>query len=211
MSGVLLTDAHINGDQKSFQTSNANSSRGWQSRCAAKVLHPGGHARWSPENTEALTTLWNEGKSASEIARRLHVTRNAVIGKVHRLGLPTHTNSQRTPQSRVYRYFTPEQKLRHRENQRRYLAKLKREGRSLPKVKRKWANAGGFNRLAGTPRSTFVELPENPAGSLKIPFLDTTNKQCKFMSGDDRACCGHPTITKRPYCEFHYFVSYRPR
>ena len=43
---------------------------------------------WTEDRVETLKTLWNEGLSASQIAGRLGgVTRNAVIGKVHRLGL----------------------------------------------------------------------------------------------------------------------------
>lgn len=45
-------------------------------------------AVWSDDRVTTLTTLWRDGLSASQIARRLGgVTRNAVIGKVHRLGL----------------------------------------------------------------------------------------------------------------------------
>jgi GcrA cell cycle regulator len=43
---------------------------------------------WTEERVEQLKTLWTDGLSASQIARALGgVTRNAVIGKVHRLGL----------------------------------------------------------------------------------------------------------------------------
>jgi GcrA cell cycle regulator len=43
---------------------------------------------WTDERVEQLKKLWAEGLSASQIARVLgEVTRNAVIGKVHRLGL----------------------------------------------------------------------------------------------------------------------------
>ncbi|MCP5364914.1 MAG: global cell cycle regulator GcrA-like protein [Hyphomicrobiales bacterium] len=43
---------------------------------------------WTAEKIAALMALWNEELSTSEIGRRLGVTKNAVIGKVHRLGLP---------------------------------------------------------------------------------------------------------------------------
>ncbi|MEP9352718.1 GcrA family cell cycle regulator [Xanthobacter sp. KR7-65] len=43
---------------------------------------------WTDERVELLKKLWSEGLSASQIASELgEVTRNAVIGKVHRLGL----------------------------------------------------------------------------------------------------------------------------
>ena len=42
---------------------------------------------WTEERVETLRMLWTEGNTASEVSRRLGVTRNAVIGKVHRLGM----------------------------------------------------------------------------------------------------------------------------
>ncbi len=44
-------------------------------------------ADWTPERTSNLIALWNQDLSTSEIGRRLGITKNAVIGKVHRLGL----------------------------------------------------------------------------------------------------------------------------
>ncbi|MFN3955343.1 MAG: GcrA family cell cycle regulator [Pararhodobacter sp.] len=49
---------------------------------------------WTDERVEVLKKMWAEGKSASQIAKELgSVTRNAVIGKVHRLGLSSRTSS----------------------------------------------------------------------------------------------------------------------
>lgn len=46
------------------------------------------HRGWTDERTNALRRYWREGYSASQIARLLGgLTRNAVIGKIHRLGL----------------------------------------------------------------------------------------------------------------------------
>ena len=43
---------------------------------------------WTDERIEALTKMWREGLSASQVARQLGgVSRSAVIGKVHRLGI----------------------------------------------------------------------------------------------------------------------------
>ena len=51
---------------------------------------------WTPERAAALITWWNEGICASEIGRRLSVTKNAVIGKAFRLQLAKRRSSLTT-------------------------------------------------------------------------------------------------------------------
>jgi GcrA cell cycle regulator len=43
---------------------------------------------WAEETITRLRMLWDEGLSTAEIGRRLGVTKNAVVGKAHRLDLP---------------------------------------------------------------------------------------------------------------------------
>jgi GcrA cell cycle regulator len=57
---------------------------------------------WTEERVELLKKLWTEGLSASQIARTLgDVTRNAVIGKVHRLGLSGRATPTRSDRPRI--------------------------------------------------------------------------------------------------------------
>ncbi len=59
---------------------------------------------WTDDRVELLKKLWAEGLSASQIANRLGgVTRNAVIGKVHRLGLSGRTTTSRAKVPRTRR------------------------------------------------------------------------------------------------------------
>ena len=54
--------------------------------------------QWSDDRVEKLKSLWQEGLSASQVAHALgDVTRNAVIGKVHRLGLAGRDSEPRKP------------------------------------------------------------------------------------------------------------------
>ncbi|MFB1026330.1 MAG: GcrA family cell cycle regulator, partial [Octadecabacter sp.] len=49
---------------------------------------------WTDDRVDVLKKMWGEGQSASQIAKELGgVTRNAVIGKVHRLGLSNRAGS----------------------------------------------------------------------------------------------------------------------
>ena len=53
---------------------------------------------WTDERVETLKKMWTEGQSASQIAKELGgVTRNAVIGKVHRLGLSNRAGGGAVP------------------------------------------------------------------------------------------------------------------
>ena len=57
---------------------------------------------WTDDRVEQLKNLWTEGLSASQIARALGgVTRNAVIGKVHRLGLAGRASPSRSDRPRL--------------------------------------------------------------------------------------------------------------
>lgn len=43
---------------------------------------------WTDETIARLRDLWSQGLSTAEIGRQLSITKNAVVGKAHRLGLP---------------------------------------------------------------------------------------------------------------------------
>ncbi|WP_370338449.1 GcrA family cell cycle regulator [Parvularcula marina] len=66
---------------------------------------------WTEERVDQLKQLWGEGLSASQIANKMGgVTRNAVIGKVHRLGLAGRATPAAPKPKTVQRYDEPELK-----------------------------------------------------------------------------------------------------
>src|SRR5215813_14032552 len=68
---------------------------------------------WSDERVELLKKLWSDGLSASQIAAELGgITRNAVIGKVHRLGLSGRAKSPSSSTPRPRKPRTPSHMLR---------------------------------------------------------------------------------------------------
>jgi GcrA cell cycle regulator len=63
---------------------------------------------WTSERIEQLTLLWDEGVTTAEIGRRIGVTKNAVIGKVHRLGLvPRVITVKPAPRRNVFEFTGP--------------------------------------------------------------------------------------------------------
>jgi GcrA cell cycle regulator len=63
---------------------------------------------WTGERLEQLTKLWGQGLSITQIGLKLGVTRNAVVGKVHRVGLP----KRQSPIVRSNKPFEPKRKKR---------------------------------------------------------------------------------------------------
>ena len=75
---------------------------------------------WTDERVEILKKMWGEGQSASQIAKELGgVTRNAVIGKVHRLGLSNRATSNSSAKSEAKPKAAPRQRPRPQHQKRR--------------------------------------------------------------------------------------------
>jgi GcrA cell cycle regulator len=63
---------------------------------------------WTPERIEMLNRLWEEGVTTAEIGRHLGLTKNAVIGKVHRLALTQRNPLPKPPPPRnVFEFSGP--------------------------------------------------------------------------------------------------------
>ena len=152
---------------------------------------------WNDERVELLKKLWADGLSASQIAGRLGgVTRNAVIGKVHRLGL-----SGRATTSRM---------KSHRPRARAQSAKRL--------MKPRFANIGNpalRNLYLGdtepyTPPAEELEIPLN-----ERKYIQTlTEISCRWPIGDPQHVefhfCGKSKVTGLPYCEFHARRAFQP-
>jgi GcrA cell cycle regulator len=152
---------------------------------------------WNDERVELLKKLWSDGLSASQIAGRLGgVTRNAVIGKVHRLGL-----SGRATTSRM---------KSHRPRARAQTAKRL--------MKPRFANVGNPALRQLYLGDTEPYTP--PAEELVIPVAERksiqtlTEASCRWPIGDpqhaDFHFCGRSKITGLPYCDFHARRAFQP-
>lgn len=152
---------------------------------------------WTDERVEMLKKLWAEGLSASQVAKQLGgVTRNAVIGKVHRLGL-----SGRATPSRPARPKAPVQ---------RTLTHVR--GRPDPLVAEHRDEAEEVATVAKT-RDTSRDDVESGSRELTT-VLTLTEHNCKWPIGDPGRpnfhFCGRSAENNAPYCAEHAKLAYQP-
>ncbi len=151
---------------------------------------------WSSERIEQLRSLWHDGLSASQIAAQLGgITRNAVIGKAHRLGLTGRPSPIKNRPAGVVR---------------RQTAARPRPERRPP------APRVTHTVVSAQPRPQRVE-PLPPAELEDMPgatILTLTDRICKWPIGDPRDAdfhfCGRASAEGLPYCADHARRAYQP-
>ena len=145
---------------------------------------------WTDERVELLKKLWLDGLSASQIAKQLGgVTRNAVIGKVHRLGL----SGRAAPSQPTRPVF-----------------KAPRAPRPAPTPAPRRVDVHHHHVAAPQPQPVFYA--EEP-GSATVLTLGA--HMCKWPIGDPASdsfsFCGRRSETDGPYCVQHAQVAYQPQ
>jgi GcrA cell cycle regulator len=153
---------------------------------------------WTEERVELLKKLWAEGLSASQIAGRLGgVTRNAVIGKVHRLGLAGRATSSRSSAPRPRRTHVP------RANRAPSLMFGTRGNTALKPQ---------YEAEQDAEPAPLVELviPLNERASI----MTLKESMCRWPIGDpgepEFHFCGRKKCGTLPYCEHHARMAYQP-
>ncbi len=160
---------------------------------------------WTDERVEQLKQLWMDGKSASQIAGLLGhgVSRNAVIGKVHRLGLAGRAKSPglssprprpSAPSPAAHRVAAP------------------RLATAAPRMTR------GATALAIAPHALTDTEPDAFESvvvpmSLRVTIIELKEAMCRWPLGDPASSefryCGSPAASG-PYCAYHGSLAYQP-
>jgi len=147
---------------------------------------------WTDERVELLKKLWADGLSASQIAAELGgITRNAVIGKVHRLGLSGRAKSPSSSTPRPRKARSGGHMLRV----------------SRPSIRGNTALAYEYE---AEPEPELIEIPVEQRKTL----LQLNEHTCRWPIGDPGSTefffCGGETVNELPYCAYHSRVAYQP-
>ena len=185
---------------------------------------------WTDDRVELLKKMWGEGQSASQIAKELGgVTRNAVIGKVHRLGLSNRTAT--TTASATAAAPKPEPKAKPA------APKADAKPKPAPKPAEPAAEAEEAEAApkpnlparkqiipAGQPLppqpsaneispEALAKVSEIEKKAKRLSLMELTERTCKWPVGDpatdDFWFCGLPVQAGKPYCEAHVGVAFQ--
>ena len=181
---------------------------------------------WTDERVELLKKMWGEGQSASQIAKELGgVTRNAVIGKVHRLGLSNRSTTTATPKTEAKAKAAPKPEAKPAAPKERAQPKpapapaaAEVNPTNVTPLRRQIVPAGqplppqpSANEISPEALARVSEVEKK---AKKISLLDLTEKTCKWPVGDpatdDFWFCGLPSQAGKPYCEAHVGVAFQP-
>lgn len=163
---------------------------------------------WTDERVEKLKKLWSEGLSASQIAAQLGgVSRNAVIGKVHRLSLPGRAKAggNTTAAARPKRAASAPRAPNY-------------AARSVTRTVTRTAGATALKEDVALDftvdqeivRDTNVVVPM----SRRLELTELTERTCKWPIGDplkdEFHFCGNESPEASPYCTYHARLAYQP-
>jgi GcrA cell cycle regulator len=192
---------------------------------------------WTDERVETLKRMWGEGQSASQIAKELGgVTRNAVIGKVHRLGLSNRVGGKDEDEETALAAPAPSAPTAARPEP--------AAPRPEPPAPRAEPPRAAVPPSSAAPASNVTPLPLRkaiiPAGqplppqpslneispealasvrevekrAKRLTLMELTERTCKWPIGDpatdDFWFCGLPSLPGKPYCEAHVGVAFQP-
>ena len=190
---------------------------------------------WTEERIERLKSMWHDGATASEIAEKLGgVSRNAVIGKAHRLGLEARPSPVKPGEEHAAPAAKPAKKAEaapkaappveekpNRETAHRPVAPPPQRPHS-DGVQYRSVGPGGFIRqgpgdqqapIPPAPPRRLVPAKPSPEVADKTSLLELNDRICKWPMGHpgepDFHFCGQPSNPGYPYCVAHCGVAYQ--
>ncbi len=188
---------------------------------------------WTDEMVEELKRLWDEGVTTGEIGRRLNISKNSIVGKVHRLGLSGRPSPIKKKGESKGEPQTPTTPTKEKTPKKEALKTSPKEAKedpiakeTSPKIEKKIVAPKPEKKIVVEQEALINEeddiklaksiaiqaTPINTPNKEFLSLTDLDNHTCRWPIGDPKDenfhFCGRKVRLGQTYCEEHSAVAY---
>lgn len=155
---------------------------------------------WTEQMVEDLRTMWKQGMTTAEIGKKLNVTKNSIVGKVHRLGLSGRPSPIKKKDEDAA------------ESKAETSAAVQPAAESKPAASSA-KSTGKAEKFVAENRPSAPSAAKNDAAKKgMVSLVDLDNHTCRWPLGDPKDenfhFCGRKVKIGQTYCEEHANIAY---